>query len=58
MSMILCFILVMSILNLIKEGWRFYTSFKEEKKYESGTVRTILTFASIAFIITIICFGL
>lgn len=57
-SMILCFILVMAILNLIKEGYRFFSAFSGEKKYESGIARTVLTFASIAYIITIIFFGL
>lgn len=57
-SMILCFILVMAILNLFKEGFRFYSALKNETKYESNNVRTILTFSSIAYIITIIFFGL
>lgn len=57
-SMILCFVLVMAILNLIKEGYRFYTALRKEDKYESDNVRTILTFSSIAYIITIIFFGL
>lgn len=57
-SMILCFILVLAILNLIKEGYRFYTALRKEDKYESDNVRTILTFSSIAYIITIIFFGL
>ena len=57
-SMILCFVLVMAILNIIKEGYRFYSALKNEEKYESDTTRTILTFSSIAYIITIIFFGL
>ncbi len=57
-SMILCFILIMAILNLIKEGFRFYTALRNEKKYESSNLRTLLTFSSIAYIITIIFFGL
>ena len=57
-SMILCFILVLAILNLIKEGYRFYTALRKEDKYESDNVRTVLTFSSIAYIITIIFFGL
>ena len=57
-SMILCFILVLAILNLIKEGYRFYIALRKEDKYESDNVRTILTFSSIAYIITIIFFGL
>ena len=48
----------MAILNLIKEGYRFYTALSKEDKYESDNVRTILTFSSIAYIITIIFFGL
>ena len=57
-SMILCFILIMAILNLVKEGYRFYIALRKEDKYESDNVRTILTFSSIAYIITIIFFGL
>lgn len=57
-SMILCFILILAILNLIKEGYRFYIALRKEDKYESDNVRTILTFSSIAYIITIIFFGL
>ena len=57
-SMILCFILIMAVLNLIKEGFRFYTALRNENKYESSNLRTLLTFSSIAYIITIIFFGL
>ena len=58
LNMILCFILIMSVLNLIKEIWRFVTSFKNETKYVSSSGRTALTFASIASIITIAIFGI
>jgi len=57
-SMILCFILILASLNLIKEIWRFYVAFKSGSKYESKTVRTLLTMSSIAYIMTIIFFGL
>lgn len=57
-SMILCFILVMTILNILKEVYRIYLAVKSEEKYESGNLRTILTFSSLAYIITIIFFGL
>ena len=57
-SMILCFILVMAILNILKEGYRLFAALKNEKKYESNSLRTVLTFSSIAYIITIIFFGL
>jgi hypothetical protein len=57
-SMILCFVLVLAILNLIKEGYRLYVAFKNEEKYQSNDVRTVLTFFSIAYVITIIFFGL
>lgn len=56
--MILCFILVLAILNLIKEGYRFYQAMSKEEKYESSDLRTAGTFVSIAYIITIIFFGL
>lgn len=57
-SMVLCFILIMAILNLIKEGYRFYTALRNEEKYDSGLTRTLFTFASISYIITVIFFGL
>lgn len=57
-SMVLCFILIMSILNIIKEIGRFYFAFKDNNKYESKTSRTVLTMASLSYIITIIIFGL
>lgn len=57
-SMILCFILVLAILNLLKEGYRFYQAMSKEEKYESSDLRTAGTFVSIAYIITIIFFGL
>lgn len=57
-SMILCFVLVMAILNVLKEGYRLYMALKNEEKYESDTKRTVLTFASLSYIITIIFFGL
>jgi hypothetical protein len=57
-SMILCFVLVLAILNLIKEGYRLYVAFKNEEKYQSNDFRTVLTFFSIAYVITIIFFGL
>ncbi len=56
--MILCFVLVLAILNLIKEGYRFYQAMSKEEKYESSDLRTAGTFVSIAYIITIIFFGL
>lgn len=57
-SMILCFILVMAILNILKEGYRVFVALKNEEKYESSNLRTVLTFSSLAYIITIIFFGL
>lgn len=57
-SMILCFILIMAVLNLLKEGYRFYTAYSNNEQYESDTKRTVLTFATVSYIITIIIFGL
>lgn len=57
-SMILCFVLVLSILNLLKEIWRFYSAFRKEEKYETSNYRTLLTFSTISYIITIIIFGI
>ena len=57
-SMILCFVLVIAILYVIREGYRLFSALKNEEKYESSNLRTTGTFASIAYIITIIFFGL
>lgn len=57
-SMILFFVLILAILNVIKEGYRLYMAFINNEKYESSDLRTVGTFVSIAYIITIICFGL
>jgi hypothetical protein len=56
--MILCFFLILCILNVIKEIWRFVVAFRSEERYDSSDKRTLLTFSSIAYIITIIIFGL
>lgn len=52
------FILVMCVLNLVKECFSVYSAYRNEKKYEATTLRNVLTMASIAFIITIIVCGL
>lgn len=57
LDMLLCFILIMSVLNLIKEVGRFTVSYRNEQKYISDEKRTASTFASIAAIITILIFG-
>lgn len=57
-SIILCFVLIMSILNVIKELARFYFAFKEGSKYESMSARTIMTMMSLSYIITIMIYGL
>ena len=57
-SMALCFLLVMGVLHLVREGWRFAESFRHDRKYESDWKRTLATFASISYIITIIFYGL
>lgn len=57
-SMILCFVLVLAILNIMKEGYRLYSALHNEEKYESSDLRTAGTFVSIAYIITIIFFGI
>lgn len=56
--MILCFFLMLCILNIIKEVWRFVVAYRNEERYESTDKRTLLTFSCIAYIITIIIFGL
>mgnify|MGYP006916024475 CR=1 FL=1 len=55
---ILFFVLIMCILNLIKEGFRFGICFSKNEKYESDIKRTLFTWASISYILTIIFCGL
>lgn len=57
-SMILCFVLVLAVLNLLKEVYRLFIAVKNEEKYDSSDLRTAGTFVSIAYIITIIFFGI
>lgn len=58
LTKILVFILVMCILNVIKEGFRFYAAFNSENgHYDSSVTRTVLLFSSISYIVTIIFCG-
>lgn len=57
LTKILIFILIMCILNLLREVFRFGFCFAKNEKYESGTVRTLFTWASISYIMTIIFCG-
>lgn len=57
-SMILCFVLVVAILNVVMEALRFVMALVRESKYETNNWRILGLFSSIAYIITIICFGL
>lgn len=52
------FILVMAILNLIREGFRFGTSFYMSEPYETSITRTLFTWASISYIVTLIITGI
>ena len=51
---ILCFILILAILNIIREGVRMYMAWRNGENYKSGNWRTFGTLASIAYVITII----
>ena len=52
LKMTLCFLFVMAILHMVCETWRFSRSFKSGAKYESQWKRTVITFASISYIIS------
>ncbi len=54
---ILIFILMMAILNVLKEAFRFYVAFSSQQKYESSVLRSVITMLSIAYILTIIFCG-
>lgn len=51
------FILIICILNVLKEVFRFGISFTRNEKYESSELRTIGTWMSISYILTIIIYG-
>jgi hypothetical protein len=51
---ILIFLLSMSSLHLIKESFRFGIALKNEEKYESDNIRTLITFIAISLVISII----
>ena len=54
---ILTFILIMCILNVIKECISLSIAYKQEKKYETSTLNNIMTMVSLSYIITIIICG-
>ena len=54
---IFVFVLIMCILNILRETFRFSMCFAKNEKYESGITRTLFLWASIAYIITIIFYG-
>lgn len=58
LAKITVFILIICILNLIKETIRFCVSFARNEKYESSDLRTMCTWASIAYTLTIIIYGI
>ena len=55
---ILVFVLIMCILNLLREGFRFVVCFYNNRKYESDIKRTLFTWASLSYVLTIIICGL
>jgi len=58
MSQILTFFLIMSILWLCKETFGIVKWFlSKDEEYKQSWVKTLLSFASISYIITIIIFG-
>lgn len=58
LTKIFVFILIMSILNLLRECFRFGLCFAKNEKYESDIRRTLFTWASISYILTIIFCGI
>ena len=58
LTKVLVFILIMCILNLCREVFRFGYCFAANEKYESNIVRTLFSWASISYILTIIFCGL
>lgn len=54
---ILTFVLIMCVLNLIKEGIAVAIAYRQDRPYESSKLNNVVTMASIAFILTIIFCG-
>lgn len=54
---ILVFILIVCILNVVKESFRFGVSFYKNEEYKSSEIRTLFTWMSISYILTIIFCG-
>lgn len=54
---IIVFILIVCILNVLKEGFRLGVSFYKNEEYKSSETRTLLTWMSISYILTIIFCG-
>lgn len=54
---ILTFLLIMCILNVIKEGISIAIAYKQEKPYNTSTLNNIMTMVSLSYIITIIICG-
>lgn len=55
---ILVFLLVMAVLNVLREGWRLVECFRSGSPYELGKYGLVLYAASLSYIITIIITGL
>lgn len=58
LSFILIFILVMASLNLVNEIKEIVICFIKERKYELSITRRLFSWASIAYILTIIIVGI
>lgn len=51
------FLLVLSILEVLREGIRFAVAFGQRKQFEISTVRTAMLWTALSYIITVIFCG-
>lgn len=57
-SKLVVFLLVMAILNIVRESFYIVKCFRVLKEYKIGAWRTFLVWASISYIITVLIFGI
>lgn len=58
LTKIMVFVLIMCIINVIKEAIRFVVAYRTEKPYETTKLNSVFTIASLSYILTLIICGI
>lgn len=58
MKFVMVFILIMSIMYIIKEVFNIFKTFRKGEEFKQPWYKTLLSFASVSYIITILIFGI